>query len=93
HALERGCTRPGCTVPGYRAEVHHTDEWADGGKTDIDDLTFACKTDHGLIKPGGWQTRKRPDGTTEWIPPPGSPQRGGTNDFHHPEKFLDNGGP
>ena len=88
HALERGCTRPGCTVPGYRTEVHHTDEWADGGKTDIDDLTLACKTDHGLIKPGGWQTRKRSDGTTEWIPPPGLPLRGGTNDYHHPERLL-----
>jgi hypothetical protein len=22
-------------------------------------------------------------------PPPRSPQRGGTNDYHHPERFLD----
>jgi hypothetical protein len=89
HALVRGCTAPGCDVPGYFTEVHHTDEWADGGATDIDKLTLACKPDHGRIKPSGWQTRKRPDGTCEWIPPPGSPQRGGTNTFHHPERFLD----
>jgi hypothetical protein len=89
HAVVRGCTAPGCDVPGYFTEVHHTDEWADGGATDIDKLTLACKPDHGRIKPGGWQTRKRPDGTCEWIPPPGSPQRGGTNTFHHPERFLD----
>jgi hypothetical protein len=88
HALVRGCTAPGCDAPGYFTEVHHTDEWADGGATDIDKLTLACKPDHGLITPGGWQTRKRPNGTCEWIPPPRSPQRGGTNDYHHPERFL-----
>lgn len=93
HALVRGCTKPGCDVPGYFTEVHHIDAWADGGLTDIDKLTLACKPDHAHITPGGWQTRKRADGTCEWIPPPGSPQRGGTNDFHHPEKFLDNDGP
>jgi hypothetical protein len=93
HALERGCTAPGCDVPGYFAEVHHIHEWADGGNTDIDELTFACTTEHPLIKPGGWRTRKRKDGRTEWIPPPHLPLRGGTNDFHHPERFLDNDGP
>ena len=88
HALDRGCTAPGCDVPGYFAEVHHTDEWADGGNTDIDKLTFGCQTDHPLVKPGGWRTRKRRDGRTEWIPPPHLPLRGGTNDFHHPERML-----
>ena len=88
HAMVRGCTAPGCDVPGYFTEVHHTDEWADGGVTDIDNLTFACKRDHSHVKPGGWQTRKRADGTCEWIPPPGSHQRGGTNTYHHPERFL-----
>ena len=88
HALARGCTAPGCDVPGYHTEIHHIDEWANGGTTDIDRLTLACKTDHGTIKPGGWRTRKRKDGRTEWIPPPHLPLRGGTNDFHHPERML-----
>ena len=88
HALARGCTAPGCDVPGYHTEIHHIDEWANGGNTDIDRLTLACKTDHGTIKPGGWRTRKRKDGRTEWIPPPHLPLRGGTNDFHHPERML-----
>jgi len=38
-------------------------------------------------------TRKRKDGTTEWIPPPhldyGQPR---TNTFHHPENLLADGG-
>lgn len=75
-------------MPGYLCETHHVDEWADGGHTDIDRLTFACPAHHRLIKPGGWTTRKRPDGTTEWRPPPQIPLPGGTNSYHHPEQFL-----
>lgn len=88
HNKDRGCTAPGCDVPGYLCEVHHVDEWADGGLTDIDKLTFACGPHHRLITPGGWRTRKLADGTTEWIPPPQLPLPAGTNDYHHPEKLL-----
>ncbi|NGX05915.1 DUF222 domain-containing protein [Mycobacteroides franklinii] len=69
HARDRGCTHPGCHVPGYLCEVHHIDEWADGGPTNIDNLTFACGPHHRLLN-HGWTTRKRTDGTTQWIPPP-----------------------
>nr|WP_232783608.1 HNH endonuclease signature motif containing protein [Mycobacteroides franklinii] len=69
HAKDRGCTHPGCSVPGYLCEVHHLTEWAHDGPTDIDNLTFACAPHHRLLD-HGWNTRKRTDGTTEWIPPP-----------------------
>ncbi|ORA62602.1 HNH endonuclease signature motif containing protein [Mycobacteroides franklinii] len=69
HAKDRGCTHPGCSVPGYLCEVHHLTEWAHGGATDIDNLTFACGPHHRLLD-HGWTTRKRTDGTTEWTPPP-----------------------
>ncbi len=69
HAKDRGCTHPGCLVPGYLCEVHHIEEWADGGFTDINNLTFACAPHHRLLG-HGWTTRKHEDGTTEWIPPP-----------------------
>jgi hypothetical protein len=88
HAKERGCSAPGCDVPGYLSEVHHVDEWADGGLTNIDLLTFACRPHHRLIKPGGWRTRKRKDGRTEWLPPPQLPLPGGVNSFHHPEWLI-----
>ena len=90
HALERGCTRPGCTAPAYWCQVHHVDDWvADNGETNINDLTLACGLDNRLVEDGGWTTRKRNDGRTEWLPPPhldtGQPR---VNDFHHPEKYL-----
>jgi hypothetical protein len=88
YAKDRGCTHPGCDVPGYWSEVHHVDDWATGGPTDIDKLTFACTANHKLAGKG-WTTRKLPNGQTEWIPPPhldhGQPR---TNDYHHPEKLL-----
>ena len=68
--------------------MHHVDDWASGGLTDADKLTFACKPNHKLIDKG-WQTRKRPDGRTEWIPPPPFKRQARTNDFHHPERMFD----
>jgi hypothetical protein len=88
HAKDRGCSAPGCDVPGYLCEVHHVDEWSDGGLTNVDRLTFACGPHHRLIRLGGWRTRKRNDGRTEWLPPPQLPLPVGTNTFHHPERLL-----
>jgi hypothetical protein len=90
HARDGGCTRPGCTVPGYWSEVHHAEKhWGEGGLTNIDELTLACGPDNRLVKPGGWRTRKRNDGRTEWIPPPHLDSgQARVNDYHHPENYL-----
>jgi hypothetical protein len=88
HTKDRGCTAPGCHVPGYNSEVHHCDEWADGGLTNIDKLTFACRSNHKYLIAGGWKTRKLKDGTTQWLPPPHLPLQPGTNTYHHPERML-----
>ena len=89
YAKDRGCSAPGCEVPGYLCEVHHIDDYATCQTTSMDNLAFACGPRHRLIKPGGWTTRKRANGDTEWIPPPhlghGQPR---TNRYHHPEKLL-----
>jgi hypothetical protein len=89
YAKDRGCSAPGCDVPGYLCEVHHIDEYATCRTTSMDNLAFACGSHHRLIKPGGWTTRKRANGDTEWIPPPhldhGQPR---INTYHHPEKLL-----
>ena len=89
HALDRGCTRPGCTAPGYWCQVHHLDGWANDGPTDIPKLTLACGPDNREVEEGGWTTRKRKDGRTEWIPPPHlDTGQARVNDYHHPEKYL-----
>ena len=88
YAKDRGCTHPGCDVPGYWCEVHHTDEWAAGGLTDADKLTFACKPNHKLVE-RGWRTGKLPNGRTEWIPPPQLDRGARTNDYHHPERLFE----
>ena len=89
YAKDRGCSAPGCTVGGYYCEVHHVTDYATCRTTDVNDLTFGCGPHHRMLRPGGWTTRKRHDGETEWIPPPhldrGQPR---TNNFHHPEKLL-----
>ena len=88
HAKDRGCTFPGCTVPGYLCEVHHNNPYATNPVTDVNHLSFACGPNHKLAEQG-WTTRKNARGDTEWIPPPhldhGQPR---TNTYHHPEKLL-----
>ncbi|EUA31053.1 hypothetical protein I552_10098 [Mycobacterium xenopi 3993] len=70
YAKDRGCSHPGCDVAGYYCEVHHVTEYAKSRVTDVNDLTLGCGGHHPIVKPVGWQTRKRKDGETEWIPPP-----------------------
>jgi len=89
-AQDRGCTRPGCTAPGYWCQVHHVDGWVKGdGPTDITKLTLACGPDNRLVEEGGWTTRKRKDGRNEWIPPPHlDTGQSRVNDYQYPEKYL-----
>ncbi|OBK69308.1 hypothetical protein A5653_12890 [Mycobacterium colombiense] len=92
YAKDRGCSAPGCTVPGYYCEVHHVTDWSQCHTTDADQLTFACGPHHRLLRPGGWTTRKNARGDTEWRPPPHLERnRPRTNTFHHPEKLLREG--
>ena len=92
YAKDRGCSAPGCTLPGYLCEVHHVTDYATCHSTDVNDLTFACGPHHRLLTPGGWTTKKNTHSDTEWRPPPkldrGRPR---TNTFHHPEKLLRDG--
>jgi hypothetical protein len=88
HAKDRGCSHPGCTVPGYLCEVHHCTPYCTHPATGIDNLTLVCRPHHKLAD-YGWNTRKNARSQTEWIPPPhldrGQPR---VNTYHHPEKLL-----
>jgi len=91
YAKDRGCSFPGCDVPGYLCEVHHCTPYCRCPETNIGDLTLACGPHHTLAD-HGWTTRKNSRAQTEWIPPPhldrGQPR---VNTFHHPEKLLQDG--
>jgi hypothetical protein len=90
HARDRGCTRPGCTTPGYQCHAHHANtDWKNGGHTNINNLTLACGPDNRLIENTDWTTHTRHDGTTEWIPPPNlNTSQTRVNDYHHPQRYL-----
>ena len=70
-ATDRGCSFPGCSMPASMSDVHHLREWADGGTTDITNLTLVCPTHHQLAGSGPhrWRTTKSPGGRTRWTPP------------------------
>src|SRR5581483_7347765 len=80
YARDRGCTRPHCLVPGYYCEVHHSDEWSRGGRTDADKLYFGCGGDHTMATTGQLHTQviNARLGWTDGTTPPR------INHAHHP---------
>jgi uncharacterized protein DUF222 len=89
-ARDGGCTKPGCTVPAYGAQVHHAArDWADGGLTNVDEMGLACGPDNRAVGPEGWTTRITADHDVEWIPPPGlDTGQARVNDYHRPERLY-----
>ena len=85
YARDRGCTRPNCLESGYRCEVHHSPDWAQGGRTDADKLFFACGCDHGGASRGELHTVVTDNGRLGWTDGNGPPQ---INHAHHPEELL-----
>jgi Domain of unknown function (DUF222) len=69
YAKDRGCTKPGCDAPAYHSQVHHVRGWKATRRTDINDLTLACRP-HNRLAEKGWTTRTNAKGATEWLPPP-----------------------
>lgn len=47
-ARDRTCTAPGCDRPHWMCEVHHKTPWAEGGPTNLDNLTLLCSRHHHL---------------------------------------------
>jgi hypothetical protein len=77
---DHGCRFPGC---GLRlCDAHHVEHWADGGRTDIDNLLLLCRHHHRLLHEGGYTVTvtgrsvafHRPDGRTI-EPCPGPPAK------------------
>jgi Domain of unknown function (DUF222) len=84
-----GCTKPGCPVPAYGSQVHHTvTDWCEGGNTNVNEMSLACGSDNRMVGPDGWTTLVNEHHDTEWHPPPKlDTGQNRVNHYHHPERF------
>lgn len=66
-----GCRWRGCDRPSSYCEAHHLDEFAQGGRTDIDRGILLCRWHHMELHHGGWRITR--DGRGDFVlhPPPG----------------------
>ncbi|NED98147.1 DUF222 domain-containing protein [Phytoactinopolyspora alkaliphila] len=69
-ARDRGCAFPGCTRPPAWCHAHHITHWADGGPTNLDNLTLLCGHHHRTIHHRGWDVHTGADGHPDFLPPP-----------------------
>ena len=69
YARDRGCSFPGCDTPPEWCERHHILAWAEGGTTDLDNLTLLCAYHHHNFLAKGWECRMGEHGLPEWLPP------------------------
>lgn len=67
-ARDRGCSFPGCDHPPPWTQRHHIRAWADGGGTDIENLTLLCPYHHANFERLGWECRVVA-GVVYWRPP------------------------
>lgn len=62
---DRGCIIPGCGVVAEACQVHHLTEWADGGRSDPENLVLLCWAHHRQVDLRMW--------AIEPVPPGGAP--------------------
>ncbi|RMH68501.1 MAG: hypothetical protein D6683_16810 [Actinomyces sp.] len=60
-----------CGAPFAHTHAHHVEPYADGGRTDIDQLASLCAHCHTQVHTGIIRLRRRTDGT--WYPIPTDP--------------------
>jgi hypothetical protein len=66
------CRFPGCERKTFLLS-HHIRHWANGGVTDLENLTTLCDGHHRLIHEGRWRIRGRPDTELRFHDPTGRP--------------------
>lgn len=70
-ARDRRCRWPGCVIPAVRCEVDHTLDWARGGATDVQNLSFLCQRHHSQKQFTRWEVTQLPGGVLKWASPTG----------------------
>ena len=72
-ARDGGCIIPGCQIPAENCQSHHVQDWAAGGRSDIDNLALLCWTHHRQVDLTMWTIDPAEPGTVIAEPPPGAP--------------------
>ena len=67
-ARDGGCSFPGCDRAPDLCERHHIVAWADGGLTNLNNLTLLCRYHHHNFASRGWMCLMI-DGLPAWVPP------------------------
>ncbi|TFD30299.1 HNH endonuclease [Cryobacterium cryoconiti] len=65
------CRFAGCNQPARTADLDHTHEWQDGGRTAHDNLAHLCPGCHALKSETGWTVKQEPGGILTWHSPTG----------------------
>jgi hypothetical protein len=66
---DRGCRFPSCDRPPDWTDAHHIRHWADGGKTEMENLILLCRRHHRMVHEEGWQLVWSLDRTLVAVPP------------------------
>jgi len=64
-----GCRFPGCG--SQICDAHHVEHWADGGRTNLDNLLLLCRHHHRSLHEGGFRVELAPDGSSRFSTPRG----------------------
>jgi hypothetical protein len=64
-----GCRWPGCDRSASWTAAHHVVHWAQGGRTDLENLVLLCTRHHWSVHEGGWQLVRADDGGLLTLPP------------------------
>ncbi|MCS5496132.1 HNH endonuclease [Cnuibacter physcomitrellae] len=65
------CRFPNCGRPAMYCELDHTEAWADGGRTDLDNLAALCSRHHHIKHEDGWSLEQLEGGVLRWVSPLG----------------------
>jgi uncharacterized protein DUF222/HNH endonuclease len=60
-ARDRHCRFPGCSARRF-VDAHHIEHWADGGRTDLENLVQLCRRHHRLLHEGGYRITRPSSG-------------------------------
>ena len=65
------CRFPGCRRPATECDIDHREDWALGGKTDIENMGAFCESHHALKQAAGWTVVQMPGGRLHFTAPSG----------------------